>query len=143
MTAAHSHPQKQGSPAPAGTGRGFKRNNSTRLHDTKPQPPFANQVRLFGANRSIRLFFGGHAAWDRAKDDIAKGYPALLLPVGERPEDRDWRCVRGRSIVAVELDGTGPGNRVALVRLLAAWGAREVALIPHDYNSRNAVFWGV
>lgn len=128
--------------SPVGAGPICKAENSHRDH-IKQQPPFANRVRLFGANRSIRLFFGGHAAWDRAKDDIAKGYPALLLPLGERPKGLDWRCVRGRSIVAIELDDTGPGFRVTLVRLLAAHGAREVVLNPFDRNPANAVFWGV
>ena len=130
------------SPASAPTDRGFTPENTRRDH-IKSQPPFANRVRLFGANRSIRLFFGGHAAWDRAKDDIAKGYPALLLPVGERPEDRDWRCARARPIVAIELDDCGPGFRVALVRTLAIHGAAEVFVIPASRQQSAAVMWGV
>lgn len=140
MTAAHSTPQKQGSPASAPTDRGFKRNNSLRPHDTKLQPPFANWLR---SQNRVLLFAGGHACWDAARANLDAGRDAVALPVGQDPGARDWSCVCGRSVVVIELDDTGPGNRVALVRLLAAWGAREVALIPSDYNPRNAVFWGV
>lgn len=108
-----------------------------------PAAPFANKLRDFSASQTIRIFFGGHDAWNRAKDDIAKGCPALCLPVGERPEERSWACLRGRSIVAVEIDDCGTGFRVSMVRLLAAWGAREVALIPFDCSPANAVFWRV
>jgi len=135
----YTQPQKQGSPAPAGTGRGFKCNNSLHLHDTKPQPPFANWLR---SQNRVLLFAGGHACWEAARSNLAAGRDAVALPVGQDPRERNWNCVSGRSVIVIELDDTGPGNRATLVRMLAAWGALEVALVPHDCCPQNAVFWG-
>ena len=104
-----------------------------------PAPPFANQ--LTGQSR-ILVFYGGHHCWDVARANLDTGRDAVALPPGERPEDRSWPFVRGKSVVIVEMDDTGPGFRLALVRLLAAWGACEVVLITHDYNPLTAVFWG-
>lgn len=131
--------QKQQSPDRLAPVRGFKRNNSTHHHDTKPQPPFANWLR---SQNRVLLFAGGHACWDAARANLDAERDAVALPVGKEPGACDWSCVSGRSVVVIELDDTGPGNRVSLVRLLAAWGAQQVALIPSDYNPRNAVFWG-
>lgn len=137
--------QKQKSPDRLAPVRGFIPEN-TRQNITTQQrkmPPFSASLAGHDPHQSVRLFFGAHAAWDLARNAVARGRPALCLPVGVRPEDLDWRRLAGRSVVAFELDDHGQGFRVSMVRVLAAWGAREVALIPHDYNPRNAVFWGV
>lgn len=102
--------------------------------------PFAN--RLHGKS-SVAVFYGAHSCWDAARANLDAGRDAVALPPGERPEARNWNCVRGRSVVVVELDDSGSGFRALLVRTLAAWGAKEVVLIPHDHNPQSAVLWGV
>lgn len=140
MHTPNKRPQKQKSPAPAGTGRGFKSNNFRQQHDTKKSVPFGN--RLQGQDR-VLVFIGAHDGWDQARLNIEAGRDAVVLPVGEVPASRNWNCVRGRSIVVFELDDTGPGHRVGLVRTLAMYGAIEVFLIPASRQQADAVMWGV
>jgi hypothetical protein len=134
-----SYPQK----SPVGAGLICKSSDTQQNYSItrhkKKAPPYANQI---GEGQRLLVYFGGHDCWKLARSNNANGRNSVALPVGDNPESKSWECAEGRSVVCIELDDTGPGFRMAVVRTLAAYFAYEVALIPHDCNPQNAVFWG-
>jgi hypothetical protein len=105
-----------------------------------PPPPFARD--LSAEARDIWLFFGAAEAWGRVRRQRALGWRnALLLPPGRQPEDYDWACLRGRSLVIVELAATSGAFRQRLVLELAGYGIAGAYLIASSRCSDDAVRW--
>jgi hypothetical protein len=135
--------QTKKSPVSAATDRGSKSNQIQPQHYiTRPQKMAPPGAKWIGGSHCLLVFFGGHDCWDLAKRNNSMGRDSVALFVGDEPESKSWKCAEGRSVVCIELDDTGAGFRMALVRTLAAYFAYEVALIPSDCNPCNAVFWG-
>lgn len=85
--------------------------------------PFSRQITP--ANE-VLCFFGGHDAWSRAKQAIANGLAAVVLPVGEQPSAYDWSIVRGCVMHAIEVSETSREYRRSIVTYAAKAGASEV-----------------
>jgi hypothetical protein len=123
--------------------QGFK-SNYLRTDHNEPAPKMAVAfTHMLQGQARVIAFVGSNACWNQARLNNLAGRDAVSLSPGETLDSRSWRCVRGRSVVVVELKDTGAVNRAELVRHLATWGAREVALIPHDRDPKKAVFWGL
>jgi hypothetical protein len=110
--------------------------------DKKPlkKPPYAADVKSNGAG--VWLFFGSPDAWQRVKNGHSAGrYNVMLLPPGEAPEDFDWSCVAGLSLVVIEMVETSHDLRKRLARQLALYGADGAIVIPKSLRTEEYVFW--
>lgn len=85
--------------------------------------PFARQITPTAV--SI-CFFGSHDAWLLAKQYIANGIAAVVLPVGQQPNEFDWSLFRGRTLLAYEVSETSREYRRNIITYAAKAGASEV-----------------
>lgn len=85
--------------------------------------PFARQITPTAVSV---CFFGGHEAWSLAKQYIAKGIAAVVLPVGQQPNQFDWSIFRGRTLLVYEVSETSREYQRSIVAYAANAGASEV-----------------
>lgn len=85
--------------------------------------PYSRQITPMA---TLLIYFGGHDAWKQAQRANDGGLAALVLPVGQQPNQFDWSIFRGRTLLAYEVSETSREYRRSIVAYAANAGAVEV-----------------